>query len=122
MQIKRYHFLHSHTNLLESEVQLENGDVVYPNIWLPDKNGVMIGKDHPFYGAEDVYNTPLQQVISHDESSEDDFRYVMDERENFCMFDDLIKLWNQNPVFDPDPGWKAYPEYGKENVSQEETV
>lgn len=116
MKILRFHFVFFNVKMLEAEVKLENGDVVYPNIWLPDKNGVMIGRDHPFYGAEDVYNAPLQQVISHDESSEDDFRYVMDERENLCMFDAMIKLWNQNPVFDPDSGWKAYPEEGKEKI------
>lgn len=79
MKILRFHFVFFNVKMLEAEVKLENGDVVYPNIWLPDKNGVMIGRDHPFYGAEDVYNAPLQQVISHDESSEDDFRYVMAE-------------------------------------------
>ena len=107
MRIYRYHmFAHYPYLLLEAEVELENGDVVYPNICLPE-NGVKIGKDYPYYGEEWVYNKPIEQV---DFDDVDEYSYVMDERENLEMFDELIHIWNQNPVFAPEACWKEYEE------------
>lgn len=107
MKIYRYYMLaHYSYLLLEAEVELENGDVVYPNICLPE-NGVKIDKNHPYYGEEWVYNKPIEQV---DFDDVDEYSYVMDERENMKMFDELIYIWNHNPVFAPESGWKEYEE------------
>lgn len=108
MKVCRYHMLtHYPYLLLEAEVELENGDIVYPNICLPNEKGVKINGEHPYYGEEWVYNKPIGQV---DFDNEDDYLYVMDERENLDMFDELIRIWNHNPVFKPEAGWKEYEE------------
>ena len=108
MRIHKYHMIVRYPYLLlEAKTELENGDIVYPNICIPNTKGCKIDKDYSFYGGECVYNKPIEQV---DFDNEDEYSYVMDERENMEMFDALIKIWNQNPVFEPEAGWKDYEE------------
>lgn len=106
MKIIRYRMLIVNTCYLEAEVKLENGDIVYPNIDVPKENGIKIDKNHPYYGAELVYNRPLNQISSDDDI--EDCTYIMKERENMEMFDTLIELWNENPVFTADAVWHTY--------------
>lgn len=107
MKIIRYHMLIVNTyNALEAEVKLENGDIVYPHIDVPKENGIKIDKNHPYYGSEVAYNRPLDQISSNDDV--EDCTYIMDERENLELFDELIRIWNEDSFFNPDAVWRTY--------------
>lgn len=106
MKIVKYHMFAFYPYLLlEAEAVLENGDIVYPNICVPYETGKKIDENYAYYGEEWVYNCPLAQV---DFEDDENYRYVLDEQENRDLFDALIQLWNQNPVFTPEGGWKEY--------------
>ena len=86
---------------LETEIELDNGDIVYANIVVNNK-----GEQEEYY--EDCYWTYKVPMTEVDWENVEDYYYYLTTEEDTYICETLLELWNNNPVFDNDYDWKEF--------------
>lgn len=87
---------------LEAMVKLDNGDIVYTNISVNDE-----GKQITSYEDNNwTYKNSLTEISGKEDI--EDYIYDLSREDEKDICDALLELWNSNPIFDNDCGWKEY--------------
>lgn len=86
---------------LEAMVELDNNEIIYPNISVNDKEQ----KEEYYEDAAWIYICPLTEVNW--ENVDDFYADVPLELERE-IFKELLDLWNSNPKFENNYEWREY--------------
>lgn len=89
---------------LEAKVEMDNGEIIYPNISVNDQGNKEVYDEN----RDDkwIYTVPLNRV---DWMHPEKYYYGLTLEEEYYVFNQLIEFWNQNPVFIGDGIWKPFP-------------